>query len=418
MNLERGIMAASTVVFLCPCLVFATISQGQDMPKPGATIDKGNCAEYKHLFPEEYLPAFVDGFGGLIDPVSIDVVAGKPRPMLPSFVRYSEKNRGKYGVDANGMVTGGYKRGVGWPFPGITPGDKDFAAKLMWNYDGNYWYDDEALKSANFRKRKGERLRVDLIHNIETLFCNGRMFVPPTPLYETPEGIYRARMLDPLLPASMKGSPNVRYRYLDPALSEETFLYNASQRKIVRGNTGSRLGTLLGDVGSTDDWDGFGGEIPDFVYTFVREQIVLACFDNLIDYSELEKKGEVENLSNVPFPRKNWQERGVYVIDVKAKDPSKYPYGKKRLYIDKDNLNLLYAVAWDRQGKPWKVWAYVLHTLPTSGDGNVYLGGQYQYVGVDIQSGVAVQVFSKWKVNTNKFTPAQFSLNVLQQRGR
>jgi hypothetical protein len=396
--------------------IYSTIGVvAQDMPKPGETIDKSNYRNYSHLFPSEYLPAFEDGFGGLMRPVSIEVVAGKTRPMLPSFVEYSAKNGGKYRIAADRMITGGYMRGDGLPFPDLTIDDKDVAAKLMWNYSNNLWYDDMSMRSANMEQRKGNRPRVALIHRIETLFYNGRMVVPPKPLFKTPDGVYRARILCPLAPQATKGAMSVTYKYMDPMKADKAFKYDEKSRRVLRSDAKAKYGTMMGDVGMGDDWDGFVGNAQDFTYALVGERKILACFEDLLDLKTLEKQGDLGDTREIPFPRRNWEVRDAYVVDIQSTAP--YPYSRKRIYLDRENLSILYSIAWDRSGKVWKVWTYVVQSVPAPG-GMLYIGGQYGYVGVNLEFGSAVHVFSEYRVNSTGFTPDYFTRNALLTRGR
>ena len=79
------------VLFISSCLLFVSASFGQEaMPKPGDVIDKSNYKKYQHLFPQEFLPYFENGYNGLTEPWVIKVSESKPRPVPKIYLDLSE----------------------------------------------------------------------------------------------------------------------------------------------------------------------------------------------------------------------------------------------------------------------------------------------------------------------------------------
>lgn len=387
----------------------ASLSFGQEMPATGATIDKSNYKKYAHLFPEEFLQAFEDGWG-LIPPIHVNVVGSKPIPVPKEWIALSEKNKGKYGLDAKGNLTGGYNR-EGLPFPDLQKNDKDFATKLMWNFDCRYILDEELdhARGASFEKRRGEDLRWNNAYLI-TLYFKGRLAVSPKPDLPNPLGLYKAGMVHFLNPDSIKNTITLTYRYVDPNKPDDTYLYLPSMRRVLRAEAGQRSTPLLGNIAALDDLRGFDGRIPEFTYTVVREQKVLAITENtfLPKPSAWKKK-------DLPFPYDNYEIRDTYVIDIKPKDP-KYPQSKKRIWLDKENGgNIYYSVAWDRAGKLWKVWMLPFKRHAMLGDKFPTVGGAF---GVDVQFGMATYYSADITVNDQKYTYSDFSPASLLKRGR
>src|SRR5512133_2831121 len=157
-------------VFLAVLITISMITPAfsQEMPAAGTTIDKSNYKKYSHLFPEEVGPGFENGWGVLTTPIKMNVAASKTVIGIPKvFMDYSMKNKGKFGVDAKGMITGGWAYD-GLPFPDLQKNDKDFAVKLMWNFQGKYQWDDltDSSKGGSFEKRKGEPVRWNTATNI------------------------------------------------------------------------------------------------------------------------------------------------------------------------------------------------------------------------------------------------------------
>ena len=154
------LMTLIAITALCFTTTFSALSFAQEIPTPGTKIDKNNYKKYAHLFPEEFLPAFTDGFNGLLSPIEATVMASQHVGQMKSFLDYSAKNKGKYSIDAQGHITPFFNK-EGLPFPDLKTNDKDFMQKLMWNFDSKYQHDDlhDTSKGGSYEKRRGEALR-------------------------------------------------------------------------------------------------------------------------------------------------------------------------------------------------------------------------------------------------------------------
>jgi hypothetical protein len=127
------------------------------------------------------------------------------------------------------------------------------------------------------------------------------------------------------------------------------------------------------------------------------------------------KKLRAQSGKELPYSSDNWEVRDVYVIEIKSKDP-RYPQSKKQIYIDKECLAILYAIAWDRAGVVWKVWSYGYIERPLAdGDKTHIFSVNY---GIDVQFGLATSSFADFKVNGNGFTYSDFTPSALLKIGR
>ena len=406
MKLKTLILAAILMVaFIAPAF-------SQEMPAPGTVIDKNNFKKYAHLFPEEFAPAFMDGFGGIVQPIHANVVASTPLAMSKLYYDYSAKNKGKFGLDAQGNITGGWTYD-GLPFPDLKPGDKDFATKYMWNYAGRYLWDDEHDKGGggSFEKRKGEPLRWNTAESYWIYYKN-RQMCSAKPNLENPSGLFYSLVFHYILPDSVKNTITLAYRYADMKKTDETYLYLPSMRRVLRAEAGQRSTPMLGSTNALDDFmGGFDGRTNDFTYTFIKEQKVLQVMDQKLTRQQARawKKEEI------PFGYDNYEIRTAYVIDVKPKDP-RYPQSKKRLWIDKEIGQLLYAAAWDRAGKLWKVWSEAYKKYPFVGAEKLAIfEGTF---GVDIQFGMASWFSTENEINTCKFSYNDSTPAALLKRAR
>lgn len=314
----------------------------------------------------------------------------KPGGLPKAFVSLSEKNRGKYAIDKDGFITGGFDC-IGFPFPGLTKDDKDFVTKLMWNCNYRYMGDNFNGPDVIYSKRKGEKTTWTSKRNIFVDFIN-RLYDAPKPFYKTPIGLQNAALAQYLAPADVKDLMVVSHRFLDPRTPDNSFMYIPSLRRVLRGEAGQRSTPIQGGTQAMDDlFGGWDGKTYEFTYKFIREQKVLAPTEANIAASrtggslmELGKKLYAQS-GEAPFPSEDWSLRDVYVIEVKAKDP-RYPQGKKIIYIDKESLWCLFATAYDRAAKLWKTFQASGRrcSLP-DGDTALYIAGS---VNLDVQFGL------------------------------
>ena len=385
------------VSYLTSCFLFISLSFGQEMPKPGEMIDKSNYKKYAHLFPEQFLPGFENGFDGTFKPFSVKVVQSKPAPIPKKFVVLSEKNRGKFTFDKDGKIVGGYDYN-GFPFPGVTPEDKDFSTKIMWNYGYQYFGDSSDQLTTLLLKRKGEQVSYFKSRALDIRFTN-RLYDNPKPFYETPEKIFKVYGAIYYEPSNLRNFQFRYIQYLDVTRADDGYLYLPQMRRVLRAEAGFRSTPPQGVILAWDDFYGFSGKTQNFTYKYLGEKKVLGTFESSM-CNTFAVKGFAADKNFLPFANDNWEVRDVYVIEITSKDP-KYPQSKKTVYIDKENLRMLYTVMLDRAGKPWKI--AFMNWRPTDladGDKFYYLGGISAY---DMQFGIGQVTPFDVTLNGNRY---------------
>lgn len=385
------IMMLFAVSCLASCFLFNSLSFGQETPKPGTVIDKNNYKNYAHLFPPEFLRAFEDGFG-LMKPVFIRVSESKSYPMPKSFLALSANNKGKYSLNEKGDLVGGWQRN-GLPFPDLQREDKDWITKLMWNYAGHYMGDEQAITWVSLMQRKGERLRWTIAKH-DWVYFTSRTVLPPKPVMNNPNNVAVAALLHVQEPEASKNTMTLSIRYMDPSKPDDTYIYLPNMRRVLRGDAGQRSVPVFGVISSLDDFNGFDGRTPEFTYKLVGEQKMLACMDNNFFASTLDIHRK--KVTEMPFYTDNYSIVDAYVIDIIPKDP-KYPQSKKRIWMEKESLGILYTVAWDRAGKFWKFSSDTWMPVPIPGDEpTLIMAGSYV---LDIQFGMDNMVTGDFIIN-------------------
>ena len=403
MKLKTLILAAILLVaFIAPAF-------SQEMPASGTTIDKNNYKKYAHLFPEEFLPAFETGWG-ILQPIKVSVVAQSKIMTVPkAYIELSAKNKGKYAVDGQGRITGGWAYD-GMPFPDLQKNDKDFINKFMWNYLARYWWDDDLDIGNSYEKRKGEDLRWNSAQQTFVFFKN-RLVAGQKPLLNNPAGLFKAHVFQYVRPDSVKNTMTLSYRYADLKKGDETYLYLPSMRRVLRAEAGQRSTPITGSTQALDDFNCFDGYTYDFSYSLVKEQkVLILAASKLTTEQKMLTKGGVA----LPFPTEGYEARDTYVIDIKPKDP-RYPQSKKRIWIDKESYNIYYAASWDRAGKIWKVWSECYRTYTLGNDTFQTIDG---ILGVDTQFGMGTYFPSGGVLNTGKYTYSDVTPQSLLIRAR
>jgi hypothetical protein len=404
-----GLFAAS----LAFCFLFTSLCFGQEMPKPGQVIDKNNYKIYASFIPEELLPGFENGWGGFWAPISMKIVKTAPSPLPKAFLALSEKNRGKYTIDKDGFIAGGYDF-EGLPFPGVTPADKDFAIKFMWNYCYRYRLDDWFFNMITYQKRKGESIKYQVTSEDKISFVN-RCYDPPKPLMKTPGNLQGAAHLYYYEPGSLRGFQTLSYRYLDPRKPDDTYLYLPTLRRVLRGEAGQRSTPLQGLNSAFDDFTGFDGKTFQFNYKFVKEMKVLGVADSKLNWKGAKQmKAQLKDV--LLWWADDWEVKDVYVIDIISKDP-KYPQSLKRVYVDKDSYNIYHAAVWDRAGNPWKFWAFQYAKRKVA-DGDYSVGNLSINFGLDTQLGYAQAIMGDVILNGRGYTYNDFMTSTMLRKGQ
>jgi hypothetical protein len=408
MNIRTVFIALTTTLLMS--IVVTVGCFGQELPQVGTVIDKSNYKKYAHLFPAEYLPALEDGFGGLIKPATLKVTAGSPHPLSQEFLALSAVNKGKYSLDKDGNILGGWMR-QGLPFPDINKNDKDWITKVMWNFSARYVGDEEKNHTFTWTQRRGEDIRFTEVE-VHWLFFTNRLVTPPKPLMENPTGAARIMLLNFLFPPSMKNTLQTAIRYMDPTKGDETYMYLPSMRRVLRADSAQRSTPVQGLFSALDDFDGCDVRTPDFSYKLVAEQKIMAesdappvgkAFENT-----LKKEGKITN------PVSTAAARDVYVIDLIPKDP-KYPQSKKRIWIDKENYVVYWAVAWDKGGKPWKIWNFGHNPYGAKSESFVHVANS---LSADIQFGMVACGSWDYKLNMGGMKWEEYSPQSMVRRAK
>ena len=274
-----------------------------------------------------------------------------PQAYKEATEKYSQQVR----LGADGLSLKDYVAGL--PFPNLQPSDSQLAAKIMWNYNHNFFATDD-LDARNFDADTGSIAdhgpmtveRHFLLDHFRRLWWIGRLYVDPKPEktpnaagYELQQGLY------PILePYDVKGVGFVSNRYLDFAKQDDAWLYLPALRRIRRLSTAQRSDALFGQDTDVDSYGGYAGQIGWMDWKYLGERDLLALVHGQHFPAKWHDKVDWA-FDDV------WEKRRVHVIEGVSK-LSQYAFGKRVLFIDKEAWGIPYSDMYDRGGELWKIW--------------------------------------------------------------
>ncbi|GAB6146643.1 DUF1329 domain-containing protein [Desulfocicer niacini] len=400
---------ALAIIFM---LIGVCSAHAQNLPKPGQVIDHNNYKEYKELFSDIFALGFENGFE-MTPTITVKVSETGSYPFPEPVKKASMKNKGKYDVDSEGFITGGYDY-IGFPFPNLDPADKKYAQKVMWNFTYRYLGDTKYGKntSSMWLMRKGQPIRYQQMDYFILRFAS-RYYIEPKNVYENPAGLLWAKIQAFTYPSSVRGTSMLNYRYMDPRKQDDTYIYLPSLRRVVRLEAGERSTPAMGTVVSPDDFNGFEGRNQDFTFKYLGTKKMMG-----VQNCPWETKDDLPARTTKEFPlcRENWEVREVFVIEALPKDPD-YPVARRRLYIDKETYCILFSDSYDRSGNPWKLFVnyYKREKLPSGDIMSKYHGG----FGIDIQTSfLTAYAFTNMTTNTHDLKYSEFLPSALRTSGR
>jgi hypothetical protein len=338
---------------------------------PGTVIDKTNWQEIEGLVPDPMLNWIKKGDGTMtIGELPYDPSAFMP----PAGQTYMESNKGKYDVDAEGLIldkkTGKLPDFIdGLPFPEIEGGDANAGAKIM--YNKHYYSYAVGNVQVPFQTKwvgRNTGFERELIMDYWTYVLDG---YPPAREQSNPDNVEMHSLIIALAPYDVKGTNILLWRYRDDRL-DSTFAYVPAIRRVRRMSPANRSDAFLGSDFCVDDAWGYGGKINAFTWKLIeaKDQLVPFYPGPAVDLV----KNDAGELATVPgnrnitygFEKEAWQgapwwpqdiiyvKRPTYILECEAKDKY-YNYGPQHLWVDAGCYTPTYKVITDRSGTYWKV---------------------------------------------------------------
>ncbi len=390
--------AALTVAFLAVLWVFAFQNPAALAElAPGTVIDKTNWQEAEGLMPDPVLNWVKRGEGTM----TVGELPFNPDDyMTPAAKKYMESNKGKYDVDADGLMvdlkTGKLPDFIdGLPFPEIDLNDPKAGSKIMYNkHYYSYTVGNVVVPFQNKwigRKTGFER---ELISEYLTYILDG---YPPAKEESNPENVEMHSLIITLAPFDIKGTNILLWRYRNDKL-DSTFAYVPAIRRVRRMSPANRSDAFLGSDFCVDDAWGYGGKINAFTWKLIKKVDQLVPFypgppvklvkNDAGEWRSVPEGRQItygcqkEGFQGAPW----WPQeliyvmRSTYILECAAKDKY-YNYGPQQLWMDVACYTPSYKVIADRSATYWKVEWQALGVLgdPDKGFGFVGLANMMAF---------------------------------------
>jgi len=365
---------------------------------PGDEITAANKDKLKGVIPDDLMPWVVDNNPDL----KMTIVPTQEYTPNAKYVEATVKYACQPGLDAKGNLIN-YTAGQPFPYSDwatkatnhacdLKEDDPQFALKLAWNV--NYrWQGGSGLNLphwgfSNMRNSGKETWRISQGEYRRTYFSARADLLPTQHQLEPGTDIEWAEFFDVKTPFDLRGTMFLLYRYNSSDKEDDTWAYVPALRRVRRIAATQKSDSLLGTEFSLEDFYIFAGYVWDHQWEFKGEQTVLGamdskrkCFPRAFEstaptaFTRLGTAEEVDACRFGPygtlaFVDEQWQKRSGFELDDVPRQKG-HPYSRKKIWYDKETMMPLYALMYDRGGKPFKTINSIFVWSETSGiEGN------------------------------------------------
>ena len=368
---------------------------------PGLKITTDNAQVAEKVLPPEVFRYVQAG------DYAITVQETTDFPPFQGYIDASLKYAGQTQIGADGELT---NYTAGQPFPHLDASDPQAGLKIAWNFRYRHFGDT--------MQNQGTLRSVNNSGNIERAVENtyARMYgmYRPNPdnnvaTWEK-EGTWFRDHSVVLSPQDIEGAQQLTFHYAADANEKKGWAYDPQSRR-TRSVVVSMLDSSFGLNFMVEDYNGFNGYLSEHTWDYVGEQVVLV--PGLLQKTPPEFGGK-----NGWYPLIPWELRKVIVLDV-TPQKSGHPYGKRRLYIDRQFYSVMYAFAYDHTGAHQRTLFHVFAN-PAFDPDNADVQGVPLHVGntwIDYLEDMA-SIWSGKVVINQPINPKRFTVKEMVRRGK
>jgi hypothetical protein len=267
-------------------------------------------------------------------------------PVREEYIEATITNSQKVTLSSDGMIQG-YVSGL--PFPLIDPADPQAGRKVGWNLryreradSSQSWGTTMLLagdgtvqrSSASYYMRMYGMHRPNPERNVEEWAADGIL--------------YKDYSIT-LSPTDVEGMQSMGRRHNDDTLADDRWIFDPKTRR-TRKIVYNPYDAFSGLTFLSEEFSGFDGHVPAYDWQFVEEKVVLAPGVGRNEAVRLGGKCQC-------YPVDPWELRRVRVVDLIPRVPN-HPYGRRRLYVDKQHYSPLFSVIFDKEGNHWRTFFF------------------------------------------------------------
>ncbi|MCS6925220.1 MAG: DUF1329 domain-containing protein [Candidatus Binatia bacterium] len=368
---------------------------------PGMVITSDNAHLAAAVLPPEVLAVVQAG------DLAITVQPTTDLPVREEYIAATLRHAGHVSLDADGMIQG-YIAGL--PFPLIDPADPQAGRKIGWNLR----YRDRADSVQSW----GITSLVDASGAIQrwTYSLYMRMYGmhradPQRNIKEWEEnGILYKDYSITLGPTDVEGAQSMGRRHNDDTVADERWIYDPKTRR-TRKIAYNPYDAFSGLTFLSEEFSGFEGYVSAYDWQCIGAAVVLA--PGVIRALAAQLGGTCRC-----YPADPWELRHVWVVDMIPRVPN-HPYGRRRLYVDRQHYSPLFSVIYDKEGRHWRTFFFSFsHPDASKTNAGLRVPMQAGNSWVDYKAGRAT-VWRPTKVIYNKELPPQlFTVAAMMRQGK
>jgi hypothetical protein len=324
-----------------------------EMPPPGTVITGENMAKYKDvLFPTaEYF---------LQHGMTITVAPYKRWDWPPLYKEATEKYSAQVKLVEGGHDIQNYVAGA--PFPAIdTLNDPMAGYKWIWNHEQSPTYSDNIGMGWNVElvNSRGERERLYGSNFWRRMRWRGRQYIDPKPVAPHDPPLAMTEQWGPLDdPNDLRGAGILNFRFVDPSVADDSYLYLPELRKVRRLSVANRSDCFWGsDIDIDSIWT-FNAKIAYWTFKVLAEKKVLLPFHSGGYGKRSAWCAPPDGSSGIKAQAfcVRWEPRTVVIVEGVPTGYSQYAYSKKIVYIDEEWYSATFSEVYDQGGQLWKAW--------------------------------------------------------------
>jgi hypothetical protein len=358
MRLQVALALAAAALIAAPALAVEDAGGAVPSFKEGDVIAYDDIDKLKPFLPEEFWDNrdffFYEGMQLEIGPTMYDYSASK------EFKALTKKFAGQARIGPDNSLENWTS---GYPFQREEidcTGDPQAAVKIMWDFqarggDGHahffYSYWDRGEQLPLYYEGTGQN--VQLAHRVEAKFEENDYDIFRGEKRKNANGV----QVD--APFDARGIMLLSYRYKSSdkpraeARNDDTWVYVPTLRRVRRISTAQRTDAISGTDFTMDDLRSFNGIVPQYEWTCLGEQKIIAPMNTKVKGYPYEKDHNFGPYG-LSFASDRWELRDAWKIKMKPKNAD-HPYHHKDIYIDKQTFAPLYSMAYDQKAELWKL---------------------------------------------------------------
>jgi len=336
------------------------------LPDAGRVLRADDAAVISSLQPPGYAEEF------LFPEVDMEIQATANIEPHVSYTEATQEFLGKATIDGDGALQN-YTAGRPFSDEQLKAATPEQAGLMLawnrihrWQYYG--WRNDELTMNYIRAAAPGTRGKLNegleggghverfLVQNYQRVYLNHLAWMKDHGYKADAEDVETRLYKDYvefLEPFDVKGTKFVVERPMDATEEDQVNSYLPSQRRVRRLSAQERADVYMGSDMTIDDFEAFSGRVLDFDWKLLGEKDVLFVID-----ARKPLPTYFGPQSRVPHDR--WQVRRCWAVEATPKWKG-HPYASKIIFFDKQTMSSPVALAFNREGKLWRIFGVLYH---------------------------------------------------------